>query len=147
DDRKAMAEITDGAALEAWMLDAKLVSDEAGRRLVKTEKEVKKVLENRVYQHVTSMVAGMHGYTAMETLHRFVAENRYDLVVLDTPPSRHALDFLEAPERLSRFLDSKIFRLFLPKENGLIHRAASKVVARILSGVFGDEFATELTLF
>jgi anion-transporting ArsA/GET3 family ATPase len=147
DDRKAMAEITGAASLEAWMLDAKLVSDEAVRRLVKTEEEVKKVLENRVYQHVTSMVAGMHEYTAMEALHRFVAEGRYDLVVLDTPPSRHALDFLEAPGRLSRFLDGKIFRLFLPREGGIIHRAASKIVARVLAGVFGEEFAGELTLF
>ncbi len=147
EDRKAAAEIVAPASLEAWMLDAKLVSDEAVRRLMKSEEEYQKVLKNRVYQHVTSMVAGMHEYTAMEALHGFVKEGRYDLVILDTPPSRHALDFLEAPGRLSRFLDGKIFRLFLPKEGGFIHRAAGKIISRVLSGVFGDEFSSELTTF
>jgi anion-transporting ArsA/GET3 family ATPase len=146
-DRMKAAEITPPAVLEAWMLDAKLVSDEAVRRLVKSPEDQEKVLQNRVYQHVTSMVAGMHEYTAMEALHGFVQEGRYDLVILDTPPSRHALDFLEAPGRLSRFLDGGIFRLFLPKEGGIFHRAAGKVIARVLSGVFGDEFAGELTVF
>jgi anion-transporting ArsA/GET3 family ATPase len=114
---------------------------------MKSEEEFQKVLKNRVYQHVTSMVAGMHEYTAMEALHGFVREGRYDLVILDTPPSRHALDFLEAPGRLSRFLDGKIFRLFLPKEGGFIHRAAGKIIGRVLSGVFGEEFSGELTMF
>src|SRR5437868_11815718 len=110
------------------MLDAEPVSDEAVRPLVKSDEDYRKVLENRVYQHVTSMVAGMHEYTAMEALHRFVQEGRYDIVILDTPPSRHALDFLEAPERLSRFLDGKIFRLFLPKEGGFFHRATGRII-------------------
>jgi len=147
EDRMKAAEITAPASLEAWMLDAKLVSDEAVRRLVKDEEDQKRVLENRVYQHVTSMVAGMHEYTAMEALHRFVQEGRYDIVILDTPPSRHALDFLEAPTRLSGFLDGRIFRFFVPKEGGIIHRAASRIVARVTSGVFGEEFASELTMF
>ena len=147
EDRMKAAEITAPASLEAWMLDAKLVADEAVRRLVKSEEDQEKVLKNRVYQHVTSMVAGMHEYTAMEALHRFVLEGRYDLVILDTPPSRHALDFLEAPSRLARFLDGKIFRLFLPREGGFFHRAAGRIVGRVLSGVFGEEFAGELTLF
>jgi anion-transporting ArsA/GET3 family ATPase len=146
-DRMDAAEIVAPASLEAWMLDPKLVADEAVRRIVKSEDEADKILKNRVYQHVTAMVAGMHEYTAMEALHRFVEEGRYDLVILDTPPSRHALDFLEAPSRLSRFLDGKIFRLFLPKEGGLIHRAASKVIGRVLRGVFGEDFAGELTVF
>lgn len=147
EDRLSQAEIVPPATLEAWMLDPKLVSDEAVRRLVKSPAEADKVLQNRIYQHVTAMVAGMHEYTAMEALHRFVDEGRYDLVILDTPPSRHALDFLEAPGRLSRFLDGKIFQLFLPKEGGLLRRAASSVINRVLRGVFGEEFAGDLTVF
>jgi len=147
EDRLSQAEIVPPATLEAWMLDPKLVSDEAVRRLVKSPAEAERVLENRIYQHVTAMVAGMHEYTAMEALHRFVDEGRYDLVILDTPPSRHALDFLEAPGRLSKFLDGKIFQLFLPKEGGLLRRAASSLVNRVLKGVFGEEFAGDLTVF
>ena len=147
EDRTRAAEILPPGSLEAWMLDAKLVSDEAVRRIVKSPEEARKILENRVYQHVTAMVAGMHEYTAMEALHRFVSEGRYDLVILDTPPSRHALDFLEAPSRLSRFLDGKIFRLFLPKEGGLLRQAAGKLVSKALGTVFGEEFASELTVF
>ena len=146
-ERLAAAGIAAPGMLETWMLDPKLVSDESVRRLVKDEAEAQKIMQNRIYQHATSMVAGLHEYTAMEALHRFLTEGRYDLVVLDTPPSRNALDFLEAPGRLAKFLDGTIFRMFLPKEGGIITRAASKLIERVLRGVFGQEFASELTAF
>lgn len=146
-ERLAAAQIREPGSLEAWMLDPKLVSDDAVRRLVPDPIEAQKVLDNRIYQQITSMVAGMHEYTAMEALHRLVNSGRYDLVVLDTPPSRHALDFLESPGRLSRLLDGRVFKLFLPKGGGLFARATSKIVSTILAGVFGADFAGELTLF
>ena len=65
------------------------------------------MIGNRIYQQISGMVAGMHEYTAMEALYTLVNGGKYDLVVLDTPPSRHALDFLEAPRRLSRLVDSR----------------------------------------
>ncbi|MBI3541903.1 MAG: ArsA family ATPase [Deltaproteobacteria bacterium] len=139
-------------SLDAWMLDPKLIADEAVRRIVRNPTEVEKLLQNRIYQSVTTMVAGMHEYTAMQALHRFVEENRYDLVVLDTPPSRHALDFLEAPGRLSRFLDGRVFRMFMPSEQGSsafggLKRAAGGLVHRVLNGVLGPEFSSDLTVF
>jgi len=139
-ERQAMAGITAPATLEAWMLDHKLVADSAVRRLTKTPEEAEKVLNNRVYQQISTMVAGMHEYTAMEALHRLVNAGRYDLVVLDTPPSRHALDFLEAPRRLSRLIDTRAISAFLPKSDSLVARAASKVIERILGSVFGEDF-------
>ena len=70
--------------------------------------------------HVTANITGEEGLVALR-------EERYDLVVLDTPPSRNALDFLYGPSRLSAFLDGRIFQLFLPGERrGLIRRAASR---------------------
>lgn len=146
-DRAEAAGIRAPGSLEAWMLDPKLVADAAMRRLLGDTPETQRVLENRIYQQVTQMVAGMHEYTAMEALHRLLLSGRYDLVVLDTPPSRNALDFLESPGRLSKLLDGRVFRLFLPKEGGLVSRATSAVVARVLRGVFGAEFAAELTQF
>ena len=146
-DRQAAAGIHAPASLDAWMLDPKLVADESVRRLTKTPEDAERVLSNRIYQQVSSMVAGMHEYTAMEALHRLVTEGRYDLVVLDTPPSRHALDFLEAPRRLSGLVDSSALQAFLPRRDSLVARAASRVIEKILGAVFGDEFAQELVSF
>lgn len=147
EDRTRQAGIQAPAFLETWMLDPKVVSDEAVRRLITDPAEAEKVMQNRVYQQVTSMVAGMHEYTAMESLHRLVQSGRYDLVVLDTPPSRNALDFLDSPGRLSKLLEGRIFKLFLPREGGLVARAASSLIDSVLGVVFGKEFAAELTLF
>ena len=76
-----------------------------------------------------------------------MSEGRYDLVILDTPPSRHALDFLEAPRRLSRLIEGRAIQAFLPKADSLVTRAASKVIQKILGAVFGEEFASELIAF
>ncbi len=147
EDRQRAAGIVAPGSLDAWMLDPKLVADGAVRRLTKTPEDAERILSNRIYQQVSTMVAGMHEYTAMEALHRLVHEGRYDLVVLDTPPSRHALDFLEAPSRLSGLVDSKAISAFLPKADSLVGRAASRVIQVILSGVFGEEFASEFVSF
>ncbi len=146
-ERAKLAGIVAPGTLDAWMLDHKLVADSAVRRLTKSPEEAERVLDNRIYQQVSTMVAGMHEYTAMEALHRLVNAGKYDLVVLDTPPSRHALDFLEAPKRLSRLVESKAIAAFLPSNDGFVARAASKVIHRVLSAVFGEEFASEFTTF
>ena len=141
-ERSDAAGITTGT-LDAWMLDIKLVSDGAVRRLVKSEADAQRILTNRIYQQVSTMVAGMHEYTAMEALHRLVHEGRYDLVVLDTPPSRNALDFLEAPRRLSGLVDSRAISAFLPKSDSMVARAASRVIEKILSAVFGEDLGNQ----
>jgi anion-transporting ArsA/GET3 family ATPase len=146
-DRAKLAGIALPGSLDAWMLDHKLVADASVRRLTKTPEEAARVFDNRIYQQVSTMVAGMHEYTAMEALHRLVNAGTYDLVVLDTPPSRHALDFLEAPKRLSRLIESRAISAFLPKSDGLVARAASAVIHKVLATVFGDEFATEFIAF
>jgi anion-transporting ArsA/GET3 family ATPase len=146
-DRQELAGIKEPASLHAWMLDHKLVADSSVRRLTKTPEEAERVLSNRIYQQISTMVAGMHEYTAMEALHRLVSEGKYDLVVLDTPPSRHALEFLDAPRRLSRLVDSRAISAFLPTSDGFVARSASKLIQRILGAVFGDEFASEFVTF
>ncbi len=145
-DRLAAAGIPAGM-LDAWMLDPKLVADRAVERIFTNPGDVRAVLDNKIYSHLTRMVAGMHEYMAMEALHRFVAEGRYELVVLDTPPSRHALDFLDAPGRLAKFLEGRIFRLFLPEEGGLVHRTASSLINQILRAVFGEGTSRDLVAF
>ena len=147
DDRIRAAGIEAPGGLDAWMLDPKIVADEAVRRFARDDAEARAAMDNRIYQHVTALVAGLHEYAAMDALHRHSTSGQYDLVVVDTPPSRNALDFLEAPQRLARFLEGTIFRVFLPKRGGLFARATSKMVSAVLRGVFGERFAGELMVF
>lgn len=84
----------------------------------------------------------------MEALYGFIKEDRYDLIILDTPPSRNALDFLEGPRRLQRFFDGRIFQLFTPGEStGFIRRAAGDLIRRAMTGVFGEDNYLELQEF
>jgi anion-transporting ArsA/GET3 family ATPase len=106
--------VTPPGSLHAWMLDPQLVADRVVKRFSRTQEDADRLMANRIYKNVTAMVAGMQEYTAVEALHGFVADDSYDLIILDTPPSRNALHFLDAPERAGRFLDKRIFNLFVP---------------------------------
>jgi len=134
-------------ALSAWMLDPKLVSDQTVRKLTRGPEEAERLMANPIYAQVTRMIAGMQEYTAMEALYQFFETGRYDLVVLDTPPSRNALNFLEAPTRLAQFLDGRIFQLFIPQEGGFFRNAAGKLVDRVLATIFGPDLAADMSHF
>jgi anion-transporting ArsA/GET3 family ATPase len=106
--------------LWAMMLDAKRTFDELIEWHAPDEETRDAVLGNRIYQQLSNAVAGSQEYMAMEKLHELHQEGRYDLLVLDTPPTRNALDFLEAPRRLSGFIDSRSLQLFtMPGRLGL----------------------------
>ena len=126
-ERLAAAGVSAPGSLAAWMLDPQLVSDRVVHGFSKSEDDARRLLANPIYQNVTAMVAGMQEYTAVEALHGFVRDDRYDLIVLDTPPSRNALRFLEAPHRASGFLDGRVFNLFIPGEGSIIRRFASRL--------------------
>ena len=110
EERRVDAEV-DGE-LWAMMLDAKRTWDELVEWHAPDERTRDAVLGNRVYQELSNAVAGSQEYMAMEKLHELHQEGRYDLLVLDTPPTRNALDFLDAPRRLSEFIDSRTLQLF-----------------------------------
>jgi anion-transporting ArsA/GET3 family ATPase len=133
-------------ALDAWMLSPEVVFETMVRRLAGDEARVQQILKNRLYQHLSKIVAGMQEYTAAEALYTLSTEGRYDLVILDTPPSRNALAFLEAPRRLSMFLDERVVGVFLPKK-GALFRAASDLVERVFTKAFGEGFFGELQDF
>ena len=134
-------------SLHAWMLDPQLVSNQVVEKFSKSPEEAQKLLNNRIYQNVTAMVAGMQEYTAVEALCEFVSTDQYDLVILDTPPSRDALRFLDAPVRANAFLDRRIFNLFIPSEGGLIRRMASKLVEQVMDVTFGKQTRVDLQQF
>ncbi|WP_323793334.1 ArsA family ATPase [Nocardioides sp.] len=122
---------TAGGSLDAMMLDMKRTFDEVVEAQATPEK-AKAILENPFYITLSSSFAGTQEYMAMEKLGQIRADAQrdgtYDLIVVDTPPSRSALDFLDAPERLSRFLDGRFIKLML---------APAKGPARLLSAGFG----------
>lgn len=95
------------ASLDAMMLDAKPTFDRLIARLTPDEAERRRILDNRIYQHLSSALAGSAEYAAMEQVYELVHSEKYDLIVVDTPPADHALDFLRAPRRLREFLGSR----------------------------------------
>ena len=142
------AGVADPSLLEAWMLDPGVVADRFVHRFADSPEEARRLTQNRIYRQVSRMIAGMQEYAAMEALYGFLREDRYDLVVLDTPPSRHALDFLQGPSRLASFFDGRIFQLFLPGEQpGFVRRTASRVVHRVNTAIFGAEAYADLQEF
>lgn len=102
-----------GGALWAMVLDVKSTFDALVSRYAPDAAARDRILTNRFYRHVSAALAGSHEYMAMEKLLELGEDERWDLVVLDTPPTRHALDFLEAPDRLMDFLDTSVLRWFL----------------------------------
>ena len=99
--------------LWAMMLDAKRTWDDMIERRAPDARTRDAILGNRIYQQLSTAVAGTTEYMALERLYELHEERRYDLLVLDTPPTRQALDFLDAPHRLSRFIDSRSLQFFL----------------------------------
>ena len=99
--------------LSAAMLDMKTTFDELVARFARSEAERERILRNPIYQHVSDALAGSAEYSAMEKVYQLSESKDLDLIVLDTPPAQHALDFLEAPERLLGFLESPVVRLML----------------------------------
>jgi anion-transporting ArsA/GET3 family ATPase len=99
--------------LSAMMLDMKRSFDELVARFAENPEVRDRILANRIYQHVSDALAGSAEYSAMEKVYEMAARPEFDLVVVDTPPSQHALDFLDAPQRLLEFLDSRIVQLLL----------------------------------
>lgn len=99
--------------LWAMMLDTKETLDRLIRQYAPSQEITDKILGNRIYQYLSTMLAGTQDYMALEKLYELWKENHYDFIVLDTPPAKHALNFLEAPERLANFLDENILKWFL----------------------------------
>ena len=103
----------DGFALDAMMLDPKPTFDGLVERLAPDPAIRARVLENRIYRHLSEALAGSAEYAALEQVREAVESGRYDLVVVDTPPASHALDFLSAPRRLRDFLEGRFVQTLI----------------------------------
>ncbi len=141
-----------GGSLDAMMLDMKRTFDEVVESQASPEK-ARQILENPFYVALSSSFAGTQEYMAMEKLGQLHRQARqddsYDLIVVDTPPSRSALDFLDAPERLSSFLDGRFIRLLLAPARGpaRLMTAGLSVVTNALTKVLGAQVLRDMQTF
>ena len=94
--------------LVAAMLDMKVTFDRMVTKLAPTRRDAQRILDNRFYQGISDSFIGSHEYMAMEALYELHEAGEYDTLIIDTPPSRNALDFLEAPNRLSDFVGARL---------------------------------------
>jgi anion-transporting ArsA/GET3 family ATPase len=142
-------EVAEGGELWAMMLDPKRTFDELIERLAPDEKTRDEILTNRIYRELSSAVAGSQEFTAVAKLYELDRSGEFDTIVLDTPPSRNALDFLDAPDRLTGFLEGRALRLFLAP-SGLAARVVGRgtsVVFSVLRRVTGVDLMEDLSVF
>ena len=118
--------------LWAMMLDSKQTFDEVIREHAPDAATRDRILSNRIYQQLSNALAGSQEYMAMEKLFELHSEGRFDVLVLDTPPSREALDFLDAPKRLTQFIEGRTMKVFM-KPTGI----GMKIAGRGTSMMFG----------
>ena len=141
--------VTGDGELWAMMLDAKETFDNLVARHAEDEEARDRVLDNRIYQLISSALAGSQEYMAMEKLFELHSEGRFDLLVLDTPPSRNALDFLDAPMRMTQFIEGRSLQLFI-RPTGFAARVATRgtgVVLSILKRIVGFDLLADLSEF
>lgn len=150
----ALRPVPGAPGLEAAMLDTRASFDALVGRIATSEQDRRAILDNRVYEAFSRTLARPHAYVAMERLHDLVTRAEHDLVVLDTPPTRSALDILDAPSRLARFAGSGVADALVaalgPRESGLrasLRRRGSAVVGELLAQLFGRELAEDLAGF
>lgn len=117
--------------LDALMLDRKATWDEVIRRYAPDEATAARLLDNRYYRALSERLTGGHEYMATEKLHTLVEDGRWDVVVVDTPPSQHALDFFRAPERIRRILDQRVLGALLEPSTGLLGLATGRIIKQI----------------
>ena len=135
--------------LHALMLDPKGTFDDLVLRYSDSAEQAEDIKRNRIYRNLTGSLSGTQEYMAMEKLYELVEEGQFDLVVVDTPPTRNALDFLDAPRRLTHFLGNRVFQaLMKPTRAGLrIMGVAAQALLRTISKVAGADFVHDAVTF
>ncbi|MBK8727180.1 MAG: hypothetical protein IPL96_14350 [Holophagaceae bacterium] len=138
--------------LDAVLLDAKATFDRLVRRHAPDEAAAERIFANRFYANLAGSLGGILEYMAMERLFEVQAEGRYGRIILDTPPTRQALDFLEAPDRIVNFLDSQPVKLaakpwWEQQDRTLFQRLAARSVEGAADRLIGRRFLVELVEF
>ncbi len=149
--RQASPNLSKAAAergqLWVGMLDTKAGWDELIRRHAPDAALREQVLANPLYQNITGRFVHSHDYIAMERLHELHASGRYDLVIIDTPPSRNALDLLDAPGRMKEFFGSRLLRWLTVPYRSRLFTVASKPFYQVADRVLGSRFLQDIAEF
>ncbi|MEA3076897.1 MAG: hypothetical protein QOF60_1805, partial [Actinomycetota bacterium] len=135
--------------LWALMLDTKSTFDSLVTRYAASPAQAEAILGNRLYRNMAGALSGTQEYMAMEKLYELSSSGLYDLIVIDTPPTRNALDFLDAPRRLTRFLDNRIFKLLMMPTRAYLKAVgfATQAFLRTISRVVGGEVVADAVAF
>ena len=136
---------------ELWavMLDPKHTFDDLVRQHAASDQQAEGILTNRIYRNLTGALSGTQEYMAMEKLHELTESGAYDVVVVDTPPSRNAMDFLDAPRRLTHFLGHRLFQLLLMPTRAYLRAVsvASQALLRAIGKVAGSDVVEDAVAF
>jgi anion-transporting ArsA/GET3 family ATPase len=138
-----------GGEMSAMMLDTKATFDGLVRRYSTDPDQAERILSNSFYRNISEALSGTQEYMASEKLYELAVEGDYDLVVVDTPPTRNALDFLEAPQRLAKFLDHRLYRMLMAPTRGIVKavNVAAQAVMRSFAKVVGAEVVADAIAF
>ena len=135
--------------LWALMLDARKTFDSLIARYARTPQQTEAILHNRFYRNIAGALSGTQEYMATEKLFELHADKRFDLVIVDTPPTRNALDFLDAPRRLTRFIDNRFYRMMMAPAHGgfRVMSIATSLVLKTVSRTVGSDVVGEAVTF
>ena len=149
--RAVLAQANGGDApageLSVAMLDTKRGWDALIARYAPDRRVRDTILSNPLYDSITARFVQSHDYLAMERLHELHASGRFDLVVVDTPPSRSALDILDAPERMADFFGSRLLRWLTVPYRSRLFTAASKPFYQVADRILGSKFLQDIAEF
>ena len=133
--------------LSAAMLDTKESWDALIDQHAPDEETKAKILANPLYQNITGRFIQSHDYIAMERLYDLHASGKWDLIVVDTPPTRNALDFLDAPERMADFFSSRLLRWLITPSRSSLVGLATRPFTQIADKILGTQFLADITEF
>jgi anion-transporting ArsA/GET3 family ATPase len=143
----AEAGVTPRGELWAAMLDTKQSWDDLIRLHAPDAITHQKILDNPLYQNLSGRFVQSHDYIAKERLYEIHSEGKYDLIVVDTPPTRNALDFLDAPQRMADFFSSRLLRwLIVPYRSRLVN-VATKPFYQMADRILGTQFLADISEF
>jgi len=131
----------------AAMLDTKQSWDDLVRRHAPDKSTAERILTNPLYENISGRFVQSHDYIAMERLYELHTSGVYDLIVVDTPPSRNALDFIAAPSRMAEFFSSKLLRLLIAPYKSRLVNVASRPFYQVADRVLGSQFLGDIAEF
>ncbi|MCU4185818.1 AAA family ATPase [Acidiferrimicrobium sp. IK] len=143
----AAAGVQPRGELWAAMLDTKQSWDALVRRHAPDADTRDRILENPLYQNISGKFVQSHDYIAMERLYEIHSEGRFDLIVVDTPPTRNAVDFIEAPARMAEFFSSRLLRLLIVPYRSRVVNMASRPFYQVADRILGSQFLADIAEF